>query len=165
MPTKWHVHPATTQVSLSIRPVWTESSLCAQWIAKDPRFLHADSEDSNQTGWMASLIWVFAGCTCHFVGLSCGGSNTSRRGWDEELFGWLLKSQGANVLMLDFRFWNQPEQLYPTSLQVSSLQFWMRIIVTKTVLPWFLRTSSLYQLWKYTKRQHINSNNKIRVYS
>ena len=27
------------------RPVWSESSLCAQWIAKDLSFLHADSED------------------------------------------------------------------------------------------------------------------------
>ena len=31
-----------------IRPVWSESSLCAQWVAKDPSFLHADSEDSDQ---------------------------------------------------------------------------------------------------------------------
>ena len=25
----------------------SESSLCAQWVAKNPSFLHADSEDSN----------------------------------------------------------------------------------------------------------------------
>ena len=45
-----------------------QSSLCAQWVAKDPCFLHADNEDSDQTGWMPRLNWVFAGCTCHFVG-------------------------------------------------------------------------------------------------
>ena len=28
---------------------WSESSLCAQWLAKDTRVLHADSEDSDQT--------------------------------------------------------------------------------------------------------------------
>ena len=44
------------------------SSLCAKWVAKDPSFLPADSEDSDQTGWMPRLIWVFAGRTCHFVG-------------------------------------------------------------------------------------------------
>ena len=55
------------QISLGIRPVWSESSLCAQWVAKDPSFLHADSEDSDQTGRMPGLIWVFAGRTCHFV--------------------------------------------------------------------------------------------------
>ena len=37
--------PTKTQISLGIRPVWSESSLCAQWVAKDPTFLHADSED------------------------------------------------------------------------------------------------------------------------
>ena len=39
------VHPAKTQISLSICPVWSESSLCAEWVAKDPSFLHGDSED------------------------------------------------------------------------------------------------------------------------
>ena len=29
------VRPAKTQISLGIRPVWSESSLCAQWVAKD----------------------------------------------------------------------------------------------------------------------------------
>ena len=51
-----------------IRPVWSESSLYAQWVAKDPSFLQVDSEDSDQTGRMSRLIWVFAGRTCHFVG-------------------------------------------------------------------------------------------------
>ena len=41
------VHPAKTQLSLGILPVWSESSLCAQWVAKDSSFLHADSEDSS----------------------------------------------------------------------------------------------------------------------
>ena len=41
--TKWHVCLAKTQ--LSIRPVWSESLLCTQWVAKDPSFLQADSED------------------------------------------------------------------------------------------------------------------------
>ena len=62
------VRPAKTQISLGIRPIWSESSLCARWVAKDPSFLHADREDSDQTGRMPRLIWVFAGCTCHFVG-------------------------------------------------------------------------------------------------
>ena len=33
-----------------------QSSLCAEWVAKDPSFLHADSEDSDQTGRMPRLI-------------------------------------------------------------------------------------------------------------
>ena len=68
-PTKWHVHTVGIQISLGIRPVWSESSLCAQWVTKDRSFLHADSEESDQTGRMPRLIWVFAGRTCHFVAL------------------------------------------------------------------------------------------------
>ena len=66
-PTKWSVRPAKTQISLGIRPVWSESSLCAQWVANDTSFFHADSEDSDQIGLMPRLIWVFAGRTCYFV--------------------------------------------------------------------------------------------------
>ena len=44
------VRPAKTQICLGIRPLCSESSLCAQWVAKDATFLHADSEDSDQTG-------------------------------------------------------------------------------------------------------------------
>ena len=66
-PTKGHVRPAKTQISLGIRPVWSESSLCVQRVAKT-RFLHADSKASDHTGWMPRLIWVYAGRTGHFVG-------------------------------------------------------------------------------------------------
>ena len=59
-PTKWHVRPAKTQISLGIRPAWPESSLCAQWVAKDPSFLNEDSENSGHQS--------SAGRTCHFVG-------------------------------------------------------------------------------------------------
>ena len=65
---KVSVPPAKTQISLGVYPVWSESSLCAQWVAKDPSFLHVDSEDSDQTGQMPRLIRVFVGHTCHFFG-------------------------------------------------------------------------------------------------
>ena len=72
-PTKW-LCAQRRQISLGIRPVWSASSMCAQWVAKDPRFLHADSEDSDKTGRMPRLIWVFAGCTVTLLVLSCHGS-------------------------------------------------------------------------------------------
>ena len=59
----------------STKLVWSESSLCDQWVAKDPRFLHVDSKDSDQTGRMSRLIWVFAGRTLIWLVLSCRGSN------------------------------------------------------------------------------------------
>ena len=36
-------------------PILIESSLSAQWVAKDPSFFHADSDDSDQTGRMPRL--------------------------------------------------------------------------------------------------------------
>ena len=36
--------------------VMLESSLCAQLVAKEPRFLHAGSDDSDQTMQMPRLI-------------------------------------------------------------------------------------------------------------
>ena len=65
-PTKWPLRPAKTQISLGIRLVWSNSSQCAQWVAEDPMFLHADSEDSDQTGRMSRLICVFAERNGHF---------------------------------------------------------------------------------------------------
>ena len=71
-PTKWPLRPTKTHISMDIRPDWSDSSLCAHWVAKDPIFLHADSEDSDQPWHSPSLLWVFAGRTsfcwsCHEV--------------------------------------------------------------------------------------------------
>ena len=63
-PTKWHVGPAKT----GIRPVWSESSLSAWRKLRSCPTHWAHSEDSNQTGWMPRLIWVFAGRTYQYVG-------------------------------------------------------------------------------------------------
>ena len=65
---KVSVRLAKTQISLGIRPVWSESSLCAQWVAKDPSFLHADSEDADQTE-------RITGRTTTLLVLSWDGSN------------------------------------------------------------------------------------------
>ena len=68
-PTKWGC------AQRRLRSAWaSESSLCAQWVAKAPSFLHADSEDSDQTGRMPRLIWVFAWRTLILLVLSCRGS-------------------------------------------------------------------------------------------
>ena len=62
-PTKWPMRPAKTQISLGNRSVWSKSDqslLYAQWLAKDPTLLRADRVDSDQTGRMPRLVWVFA---------------------------------------------------------------------------------------------------------
>ena len=72
---KVSVRPA--KISLGIRPVWSESSLSA-CRKLGPSAIHwAHSEDSDQTGRMPRLIWVFAGRTAALLVLSRAGSNIS----------------------------------------------------------------------------------------
>ena len=64
------MRPTKTQISLRIRPVWSESSPCVQWVAKDRFFLHADSDDwSDWADAQAdlSLHWAHMpfGSFCH----------------------------------------------------------------------------------------------------
>ena len=80
-PTKW------VCAQQRLRSAWAstqsdQSSLCAQWVAKDPSFLHADSEDSDQAGRMPRLIWIFAGRMAILLVLSCRGSNHSLEAWE-----------------------------------------------------------------------------------
>ena len=57
-------HDKTNKMSVHLerlRSAWAsaqsdQSLRCTQWVAKDPRFLHAGSEDSDQTGRMPRLI-------------------------------------------------------------------------------------------------------------
>ena len=62
-----------------LRSAWAstqthQSSLCSLWVAKDPNLLQADNKDSDQTGQMTRLIWVFAGWIGHLLVLSCYSS-------------------------------------------------------------------------------------------
>ena len=67
---KWYqyVKQDTNEPSQDKTNTMAEFSVCAQRVSKDPSFLHSDSEDSDKTGRILRLIWIFAGCTCHFVG-------------------------------------------------------------------------------------------------
>ena len=69
------VRPAKTQISLGIiRPVSSEFSL-STWTKLGSVATHrAHSEDSDQTGQMPRLNWVFAGHTVTLLVLSCRGS-------------------------------------------------------------------------------------------
>ena len=71
---KMALRPAKTQISLGIRQICSESSLSA-WRSIGSLATHwAHSEDSDQTGRMPRLIWVFAGRTLILLVLSCRGS-------------------------------------------------------------------------------------------
>ena len=74
-PNKVTVRPVKTQLSLDIHPVWSES-LPSAWRKLGSLDTHwAHSEDSDETGRMPRLIWVFAGRTLILLVLSCRGSD------------------------------------------------------------------------------------------
>ena len=93
-PTKWQC------AQRRLRSVWasaqSDQSLhcCAQWVAKDPSFLHADSKDSDHTGWMPSLIQVFTRRTGHFVGFII-----RRQAHEKGVLIILVNSKGSGKLM------------------------------------------------------------------
>ena len=76
-PTKWPEHP-----------VWSESSLWSQWVAKDPSFIHVDSEDwsdwedvqaDRSLRWAHSSFCWFCHAVAQIIGLTgLGKQYTSR---------------------------------------------------------------------------------------
>ena len=98
-PTKW------VCAQQGLRSAWASAQsdqvfACAQWVAKDPSFLHADSEDSDQTGRMPRLIWVFAGRTAILLVLSCRGSIIQCCYWAAVLLKdllWSLRTYLSNI--------------------------------------------------------------------
>ena len=66
-PTKSHAQRRLISLGIHTFAQCDQSSPCAQWVAKDARFLHVDNEASDQTG-MPRLISVFVGHTGYFVG-------------------------------------------------------------------------------------------------
>ena len=138
------VRPAKTQISLGTRKVWSESSLCAQWVAKDPSFLHADSEDSDQTGRMPRLIWVFAGRTTILLVLSRRGSV-----WQKLLLSDLFYYEAC--IMYDFvfiflwklRWWNTQSEIVRLFAMEMHLQL-LSIKLGQVVLTALFSTLSHY---------------------
>ena len=51
-------HAPSDESDQTVHSHWSESSLCAFWIAKIAKFLHSDKEDSDQTARTRMLIWV-----------------------------------------------------------------------------------------------------------
>ena len=107
-PTKL-VRPAKNQISLGIRPVWSESSLSA-WRKLGSLATHqAHSEDSDQPGWAPPrLIWVFAGRTVTLLVLSCRGSNVKSL---RPVWAWNQKPCGS--MALQGRYWAQSMAFKP----------------------------------------------------
>ena len=71
------VRKAKSQISLGMRPDWSESLLCAQWVTNiriNAKILCADNTDSDQSEVVHRLIWVFSVRTATLLYFSCRGS-------------------------------------------------------------------------------------------
>ena len=55
-------------VQRRLRSAWASTWVISLCVCLIPRILHADSKDSDKTGRMPRLVWVFTGCTGNFVG-------------------------------------------------------------------------------------------------
>ena len=114
-PSKLHVRPPKTRISLGIHPVWTESSLSA-WRKLGSLATHwAHSKDSVQMGRMPRLIWVLESSLsawkklgslathwAHSEDCSDGAdaqADLSLR-WVHMPFCWLLSCGGSNCVIL-----------------------------------------------------------------
>ena len=127
------LRPAKTQISLGICPVWSESSLCAQWVGKDSNFLHADSEDSDQTGprcWFcheaAQILTVAAQAPSSGKNSVAFTSHTEQFVWTKCWYTKKLtfKKQTANFPMI---LAQQPWKAHEFSPMLSSLFVWIAL--------------------------------------
>ena len=66
--TSWTTYMRTTKLHLRSLIRIFGVRMKKPWVLSYPLSEWARSKDSNQTGWMPRLIWVFAGRICHFVG-------------------------------------------------------------------------------------------------
>ena len=61
------VCPVTTQISLGIRPVWSESSLCAKWVAFFMQTAKTLTRLGACPGWSESLLGTHSFCWFYHV--------------------------------------------------------------------------------------------------
>ena len=102
-------------ISLGIRPVWSVSSLCAQWVAKDPRFLNADSEDcmirlGRCPGWSASSL----GTQVILLVLLCSGSNYFS--WSTARYASVICNHATPKVLRKIKQCKVKQQRFPHSL-------------------------------------------------
>ena len=104
------LRPAKPQISLGIRPVRSVFA-CVQWIAKEPSFLHADREDSDQTEQMPGLILVSVARTCNFVGFVM--SNVFGRKYEQDHVKRISNGSGESLgkAMLFVHIYLEPEEV------------------------------------------------------
>ena len=162
-PTKW------LRAQRRLRSAWTsaqsdQSSLCAQWVAKNPSFLRADSKDFDQTGRMPRLIWVFIGRTCHFVGFVMRWLKRPCYLYDMLLLTlhWTIKNHKTNQVSITSKismFAARPQKLlrFYSVIFVKSTNWFRRQCADKAHFDSLYSFRAYFIFWKY---KHKMSSNK-----
>ena len=100
------VRPAKTQISLGIRPVWSEFSLCTQWVAKDPNFPQRTAITLTRLGgcpgWSESSLGAQSFCWFYHGAAQYASSLTS----EEDQLNPHLPSRPVHPYQLDESFSN-----------------------------------------------------------
>ena len=123
-PTKWPVRPAKTQISLGIRPVWSESSLSA-WRSSGSSATHRTASDgSDQAGRMPSLIslhWVHMSFCwfCHGAAQT-GFSIQHYFSHNDMIEGDYKGGQSMNCCLQDLLIWTESWLQWYLNLQLHS---------------------------------------------
>ena len=105
-PTELPVRLAKTQIRLGICPSWSVSLLCAQWVAKGPSFLHADSKTLSLR-WAHMLFCWFCHAVAHL--LTClwwSSAIVMKRAWNELYYRKVPKySDTQNICCDNSKIW------------------------------------------------------------
>ena len=142
-PTKWPLRAAKTQISLGFHPVWSEPSL-STWRNIGSSATHwAHCEDSDQTGRMLRLIWVFAGRTDPFVGFVMRRLISSYCSWMRENDK-ICKSPRFHIL---FRLQEDVYIRHPVSEASSTRKYTAQedneVLFSLNMLPFYVRLPAL----------------------
>ena len=160
-PTKWNVSPVKTEISLGIHSVWSVSLLCAQWVAKDPSFVHGDSEVSDQTGQLPRLTclpWAHISfCRfCHgLTQILCGYPLIYSYGcYSHEETISCLSNQNTSTYIIN---WNKSMQLFGNVSLSCSVKLGSSLILDSCLLTnmseyWFPDDTN----WLSTQEPHYN---------
>ena len=131
-------------------PPWSESSLTA-WRKLGSLATHwVHSKDSDQTGRMPRLIWIFAGCTCHFVGfvmrrLMYTCTSNMIRHW------WCIHSTCDSSPIFSLKSLSRTYSFYQKILNLSIRSAWTTKIIILYIFyksPWNIEGKSPWDLFE-----------------
>ena len=149
------MRPAKTQISLAIGPVLSESSLCAQWVAKDLSFLHADSEAWSD--WVDGPFCWFCHAAAQMTFSSDGVHSSVQRIYysffeilDKCVTTWTLRWCFSLKDFPDFTMW-----FFSSMDDLVSDQHWGAIknflAVVAGVTPWSRHSTCIWKILKSVK--------------